>query len=165
MIRGAGAAVLWLALGSVGGCATQRADSAAQVQAAFEHYCTLMRAMDHSGIAAMFSSDGEIANAGQAPIHGRMMINAFLAGFADYRVLTYTTDAVRTQISGEYARIDTVYHERVRLPDGRLVEVSGNLEALWHRSPRGRWYLTRMATRPLTPVSRLEPRERYPGSA
>jgi len=131
-------------------CATQPAASPqAQVEAAFDHYCTLMLAMDHAAIAAMFSADGEIVNAGQAPIRGPAMINAFLAGFSDYKVLAYTTDPPQTRVNGDYANLRTIYHEKVRVPDGRVAEVSGHLEALWRRSPRGPWYVTRMATAPL----------------
>ena len=131
-------------------CATHPAPSAtAEVESAFQRYCALMRAMDHSGIEAMFSADGEIVNAGQAPIRGPAMINAFLGGFADYQVLAYTTEPPATRVSGDYASLQSIYHERVRTPDGRVLEVSGHLEALWRRSTHGRWYVTRMATTPL----------------
>ena len=142
--------VVLLALAAAISCATQPlASPQAQVEAAFGRYCALMLAMDHTGIAAMFSADGEIVNAGQAPIRGPAMINAFLAGFSDYKVLAYVTSPPQTRVKGDYANLRTVYRETVRVPEGRVVEVAGHLEALWRRSPRGRWYVTRMATTPL----------------
>ena len=150
MRRGRAALPVLLALLGTVACATRApAGADQQVQSAFGRYCALVLAMDHAGIAAMFSSDGEIVNAGQAPIRGPAAINAFLAGFADYRVLAYSADAPQTHVTGDYASLQSIYHEQVRLPDGNVVAVSGHLEALWRRSPRGRWYVTRMATRPL----------------
>ena len=128
-------------------CATKAAPTPrAEVEAAFQHYCTLLRAIDHTGIAAMFSADGELVNAGEAPVRGAAMINAYLAGFADYKILSYTTGPLVTDVNGDYARLQTVYHQTVRIPDGRVINVSGQLEALWRRSAKGRWYLTRMST-------------------
>lgn len=138
-----------LLLGAAACAAQPKASAEREVETAFRRYCVLLLAMDHAGIAGMFSSDGEIVNAGQAPIRGPAAINAFLAGFSDYHILAYTTDPAQTRVTGDYASLGSIYHERVRLPDGRVVEVSGHLEALWRRSTRGRWYVTRMATRPL----------------
>ena len=145
--RGLLAAGRGVALLGAASCASSpKSGTAGDVEGAFRHYCALLLAMDHAGIAAMFSADGEIVNAGQAPIRGPAMINAFLAGFADYKVLAYTTETPQIRASGDYATLASVYHETVRTPAGQVVQVSGHLEAQWRRSPRGRWYLTRMAT-------------------
>ena len=144
---GASVAVLLAALVSLLACATRPASSPrADVEATFQRYCALLRVMDHSAIAAMFSADGEIVNTGEAPVRGAAMINAYLAGFADYKILSYTTGPLVTNVDGDYARLQTVYHETVRIPDGRVITASGQLEALWRRSSKGRWYLTRVAT-------------------
>ena len=136
---------------ALGACATTalRPAATAGVEAAFAHYCELLRAMDHAGIAAMFAADGEVANAGQAPIRGPAAIDAFLQGFADYHVLAYTTEEVHTVVHGETADLSGIFQQRVRVPQGDVVEVAGHLEAHWIRAGKEQWLLQRMATRPL----------------
>ena len=135
-MRHARAAVLVLLALLATACATHPAASAtAEVESAFQRYCALMRAMDHSGIAAMFSADGEIVNAGQAPIRGPAMINAFLAGFADYQVLAYTTEPPATRVSGDYASLQSIYHEtgaHPRRQGARGVRAPGGAVAALH---------------------------------
>ena len=135
----------------LGGCAATRPAPAASasVEAAFEHYCELLRAMDHAGIAAMFTADGEVANPGAAPVRGPAAIDAFLQGFSGYQVLSYTTDEVRTVVSGDSADLTAIFHQRVRVPQGKVVEVSGRLAARWTRAGGGPWLVQRMATSPL----------------
>lgn len=119
------------------------------MEAAFEHYCALLRTMDHGGIAAMFARDGEVANSGQAPIRGPAAIDAFLQGFSDYHVLAYTTQAVRTVVHGGTADLTAIFRQRVRVPQGNVVEVAGRLEAHWVRAGKDGWLVQRMATSPL----------------
>ena len=125
------------------------AAATAGVAAAIAHYCELLRAMDHAGIAAMFAPDGEVANPGQAPIRGRAAIDAFLQGFSDYHVLAYTTEGIHTVVHGETADLTGIFHQRVRVPQGDVVEVAGHLEAHWVRAGQDHWLLQRMATSPL----------------
>jgi ketosteroid isomerase-like protein len=128
---------------------TPRSSATAGVEAAFAHYCELLRAMDHAGIAAMFTPDGEVANSGAAPIRGPAAIDAFLQGFSDYQVLAYTTEGVRTVVHGETAELSGIFHQRVRVPQGNVVEVAGRLEAHWIRHGKDGWLVQRMATSPL----------------
>jgi ketosteroid isomerase-like protein len=151
--------LLWcgLAMLALGACATAAprpaasasAGSGAGVEAAFGHYCDLLRAMDHAGIAAMFAADGEVDNPGAAPIRGPAAIDGFLQGFSDYHVLSYTTEEVRTVVHGEAAQTTAIFHQRVRVPQGNVVEVSGRLEAHWVRTGKDGWRVQRMATGPL----------------
>jgi ketosteroid isomerase-like protein len=135
----------------LGACAAAPPKPAATagVEAAFEHYCELLRAMDHTGIAAMFAPDGEVDNPGAAPIRGPAAIDAFLQGFSDYHVLAYTTEAVRILVHGDTAELTGIFHQRVRVPQGEVIEVSGRLEAHWVRAGKGGWLVQRMATSPL----------------
>ena len=122
---GRSVAAVRAALVSLLACATRPASSTrADVEATFRRYCALLRVMDHSAIAAMFSADGEIVNTGEAPVRGAAMINAYLAGFADYKILSYTTGPLVTNVAGDYARLQTAYHETLRIPDGRVITAS-----------------------------------------
>jgi ketosteroid isomerase-like protein len=138
------------ALALVACAATAPGPSAtAGVAAAFEHYCERARAMDHAGIAAMFAPDGEVVNPGQAPIRGPAAIDAFLQGFSDYHVLAYTTEGIHTVVHGQTADLTGIFHQRVRDPQGDVVEVAGHFEAHWIRAGKHRWLVQRMATSPL----------------
>jgi ketosteroid isomerase-like protein len=160
-VRHARAAVLLLLALLATACATHPAANAtAEVEAAFQRYGALMLAMDHSAIAAMFSADGEIVNAGQAPIRGPAMINAFLAGFSDYQVLAYSTEPPATRVSGDHASLQSIYHERVRTPDGRLLRGVRAPGALWRRSTHRA--LVRHADGDHAPVRGSNPRRARP---
>lgn len=141
----------WAALGvlllGLGACAAHReTQSREQVEAAFRHFCALTIALDHAGLAAMFDQDGQIINAGQEPIQGPAAINRFYAGYAGYQVLAYTTGALQTRTHGNAADLSTTYRQRVRLPDGKIVEVSGRLDSNWRRTRDGHWLLLQVAT-------------------
>lgn len=124
-----------------------RAD-AARVDHALARYSTLVRRMDHAGIAAMFAPDGELWSAGQAPIHGPAAIRAFLEGFAGYHVLANHTEASRTTVDGDSAVQVGTYRQRVRTPEGKVLNVSGGFEAHWVRGPDRAWLIHGMGTTP-----------------
>jgi len=124
-----------------------------EVRAALAHYATLVRTMDHAGIAAMFAADGEIVNPGQAPVRGPVAIEAFLRQFDAYKVLSETMHPARTTVSGERATQTGTYRQRVRVPDGRVMDVSGGFEADWIRDAGGAWRIRRLATTPSAPRS------------
>jgi len=136
---------------ALGACAasTPRSAAAATVAAAFEHYCNFLRAMDHAGMAAMFTADGEIANPGQEPIRGPAAIDAFLSGFSGYRVLSYTSEGVSIVVRGDSAELAGIFHQRVRVPQGNVVEVAGHLAVQWSRDGTRGWLIQRAATSPL----------------
>lgn len=121
------------------------APKAAALQAALARYERLVRAMDHAGIASLFVQDGEVDNGGQRPIKGPAAIDAFLRGFSDYQVLRYEIVATRTSINDPAAVQTGSFHQRVRLPDGRVVDVFGKFKAEWVYTPQG-WRIWRMGT-------------------
>jgi hypothetical protein len=47
------------------------------------------------------------------------------------------------------AFLTAIFHQRVRVPQGKVVEVSGRLEAHWIRAGKDGWLVKRMATSPL----------------
>jgi uncharacterized protein (TIGR02246 family) len=120
----------------------------ARVDAALERYSSMVLNMNSRGIAALFTPDGEIVNPGQAPVRGRAAIEAFLSGFANYRVLENSTIPSQTTVSGSSALQVGSYHQRVRTPQGQVIEVSGGFKAEWVRGQSGDWLIQRMGTTP-----------------
>ena len=104
--------------------------------------------MNPAAIAAMYAPDGEIVNPGQAPIQGRAAIEAFLSGFANYQVLENATVPSSTKITGNSAVQAGSYHQRVRTPQGQVIEVSGSFKAEWSQQRSGEWLIQRMGTTP-----------------
>ena len=67
-------------------CAVRRsssgeAESRQAVIAAMEHYTALIKAVASDSIAAMYTEDGELLEAGMAPLVGPKEIREFLAQF------------------------------------------------------------------------------------
>lgn len=115
------------------------------LQAALARYEQLVLSMDHAGIASLFVEDGEVDNDGQRPITGPAAIDAFLRTFSAYKVLRYEIVATRTTINDPAAVQTGSFHQRVRLPDGRVVDVFGKFKVEWVWTPQG-WRIWRMGT-------------------
>jgi uncharacterized protein (TIGR02246 family) len=128
----------------IGAAASPEAD----VRAALQRYVRLVQKMDHAGIAAMFAPDGEVVNPGRDPIKGRAAIQAFLEQFAGYRVLSETMVPRTTTVDGSRATQTGTYRQRVRGPDGKVIEVSGGFVLDWIRDSSGVWLIQRAATTP-----------------
>jgi hypothetical protein len=60
-------------------------------------------------------------------------------------VLRYEIVATRTTINGPAAVQTGSFHQRVRVPDGQMIDVFGKFRAEWVRTPKG-WRLWRMGT-------------------
>lgn len=130
------------------------------VEAALQQYAHHVLAMNIPGLTGLFTAEGEIVNPGQAPIRGRAAIAKLLISFADYRVLAYNVQSETTTLDGHSAVQTGSYRQRVRLPNGEVVEPAGKFKAEWTRSRGvdgdgedsgekfGRWLLTRMSTTP-----------------
>jgi ketosteroid isomerase-like protein/quercetin dioxygenase-like cupin family protein len=119
---------------------------AAAVDAALRRYSSLVTNMDHSGISALFTSDGEISGPGQPTVRGRAAIDQMLSNFAGYQVVSNETTPTSTTVNGDAATQTGTFRESVRLPTGRVAEVSGNFTAEWQRQASGVWLIRRMAT-------------------
>jgi len=135
--------------GAAGDAAPRPDSPQAQVEAALGRYAALVLAMDHAGIAAMFAAEGAIVNDGQPPIRGPVKIRAFLESFSGYKVLANDMETSRTVVEGETAVQEGTYHQRVRTPEGKVLEVSGRFEVRWARSGPGEWLIEQMGTQPL----------------
>ena len=117
-----------------------------ELRSATQHYADLVLAMDHAGIAALFTRDGEMVADGQPPIQGPAAIQAHLETFKDFYVLAETLTTEEIAVAGKNGHIAGKYHQRVRTPSGSIVEVGGDYTADWVRDRAGTWRLQRMAT-------------------
>lgn len=117
-----------------------------KIREATAHYADLVLRMDNGGIAALFTSDGEIAADGRDPIRGPANIEAFLQGFRGFHVLAESLTADSIQVDGAVAHVIGKYRQRVRVPSGDTVEVAGSYTADWIRDSSGPWRIRRMAT-------------------
>lgn len=125
--------------------AARAADSAA-VTAGLARYERLTLDMDHAGIAGLFSPEGEIANPGTTPIHGREAIRRFLEGFSDYHVIENRLVADSLRLAGDLVFQSGTYDQRVRVPKGDTLQVRGRFDATWVRTDSSGWRILRMGT-------------------
>jgi ketosteroid isomerase-like protein len=143
-------AALLLAALVLTACATKNDTKAdrLRVEARLQVYSARLLAMDPAGIAALFAPGGEMVNPRQPPVHGREAIAKFLAGFADYKVLSNVDEASSTAIDGDTAEQLGTYRQQVRSPDGRLFDASGRFEIGWLRNAAGEWEILQLETFP-----------------
>jgi ketosteroid isomerase-like protein len=137
--------VLLLALARPG-LAQSPADSAA-LGRALRHYSELVARMADDSIAALYAPDGELAAPGRPPIVGPDSIRAFLHRFAAFHVLGEEMVADSLAFHGDTAVQAGRWRQRVRVPKGDTVNVSGDFAAEWLRDGQGSWRLRRMAAR------------------
>lgn len=142
---------LALALATACGGATPRsmAERGRDLDAALNHYGRLVRAMASDSIAALYLPDGELGSAGQPTITGPDSIRAFLHRFDQYRVLGSAMMVDSSRLAGDSGIQHGRYTQRVRLPSGDTVEVSGLFTAEWLIGPTGEWRIRRMGTAPM----------------
>lgn len=119
-----------------------------EVRGALLRYVHLVQTMDHAGIAAMFTPDGEVVNPGRDPIRGPTAIEAFLRQFDAYHVMNEMMLPRTTVVDGDRATQTGTYRQRVRDPDGKVLDVSGNFTLDWVRDASGVWRIQRAATSP-----------------
>ncbi len=120
------------------------------VQAALAHYDSLVQAMDHDGIAALFAPDGELVSPGQAPIVGPEAIRRFLRSFQGFHVIANALVADTTVVRGPTSHQSGHYSQRVAIPSGDTVAVQGRFLIEWQRDSAGAWRIRRLATVPGT---------------
>jgi uncharacterized protein (TIGR02246 family) len=119
-----------------------------EVRGALLRYVHLVQKMDHAGIAALFTPDGEVVNPGRDPIRGPAAIEAFLRQFDAYHVMNEMMLPRTTVVDGDRATQTGTYRQRVRDPDGKVLDVSGTFTLDWVRDAAGVWRIQRAATSP-----------------
>lgn len=148
--RALGAAFALACLPLLQGCAVPTAKNN-EVDAALAVYADALRQMDYEAVANCFTENGETSHGDNPAVRGRTAIRTFLESFRDYKIQGYRLIGNATTVDGETARQTGTYWQRVTLPKGDTVEVSGRFEARWvyekaNEKAAGRWRLQRMAT-------------------
>jgi ketosteroid isomerase-like protein len=92
--------------------------------------------------AAALSGCGSFAQQDDAPAR----IEAALQAWAKTEGKEMKGGAL--QILGPSALQNGTFKQKVRLPDGKIVESQGTFEAEWDRQPDGTWLVSRMTINP-----------------
>jgi hypothetical protein len=119
---------------------------AAEVQAALREYAGFILTMSGDSIASRFTPDGESQDGGSAPIVGPDAIRTHLASFTGFKVLGNTLAADSTRVVMDTAWQWGSYWQRVKVPAGDTVEVSGRFSATWLFSSARGWLVRKMVT-------------------
>jgi len=124
-------------------------DAQEQVKAAMRRYDQLVLAMNADEIAAMYTSDGALVDAGQTIASTPASIHAFLGSFdGKVRVEENVSSIESVTITGSAAVLTGTYQQKALiLSDKREIRVQGKFEAEWSRQPDGQWLIRRMSTR------------------
>ncbi|HUI30488.1 MAG TPA: nuclear transport factor 2 family protein [Candidatus Acidoferrales bacterium] len=127
--------------------ASKSAADAVRLKGALQRYQDLILHMDNDGIADLFAEQGELDNPGESPIQGRESIRKFLKSFTEYKVVEESLDADSTAVAGASATQIVRYHQKVTVPSGKTVEVSGRMKINWIEKG-GRWLILREESLP-----------------
>lgn len=142
--------VAWaLCAGVAAGARGQAREDTTGLDRALQRYASLVMRMSSDSIGAMYLPTGVLAAPGRAPIVGPAAVAEFLKTFADYRVLAYAAHADSVMVKADTAWQLSRWWQRVRIPAGDTVMVSGGLAAEWVRVSRGEWRLRRLGTFPM----------------
>jgi len=123
-----------------------------EVVAAMEHYTALIKVVASDSIAAMYAADGELLEAGMAPLRGPKEIRAFLAQF-DGKVVVDSASTVSddVEVFGDTAYQSGSFSQVAKVQDQPPGKFSGRYVARWRRTPEGPWKLTRLLMQPAPP--------------
>ena len=105
-----------------------------------QHYADFVLRMQSDSIADLFLKDGEVVNPGEEPMKGRETIRNFLKSFTEYKVLAESMHADSTHVSGTNATQIGHYYQKVTVPSGNTIEVSGRFRIEWKKD-QGRWLI------------------------
>jgi hypothetical protein len=119
---------------------------ASEVQAALREYAGFILTMSGDSIASRFTADGVSQDGNSAPLVGPDAIRTHLASFTGFKVLGNTLAADSTRVVMDTAWQWGSYWQRVKVPAGDTVEVSGRFSATWLFSSARGWLVRRMVT-------------------
>jgi Domain of unknown function (DUF4440) len=111
--------------------------------AAARRYDQLALAMNAEGTAAMFTSDGEMIDAGKTIARTHASIRAFLKSFdGKVRVEENASSIELVTVIGVTAILTGAYQQKaLLLADKREIRVQGKFEAELIRQPDGQWLI------------------------
>ncbi|HSE67909.1 MAG TPA: hypothetical protein VLB12_13060, partial [Gemmatimonadales bacterium] len=124
----------------VSACSVRRTtsgDAASEkaVVAAMEHYTALIKQVASDSIAAMYSEDGELLEAGMAPLVGPKAIKEFLAQFDGKVVVdSASTASDDVEVFGATAYQWGSFSQVARVQDQPPAKFGGRYVARWRRT-------------------------------
>ena len=118
------------------------------VEKAMHQYDEMILHTDAKGIAAMFTTDGEMAAPGMASIYGRDSIQKFLSQFSTIKVLVQKSKTDSIHWLGDTAIQYGTYYQRANV-NNTMAEVHGMFQANWVTQPGGKLLLKRMSAWPI----------------
>jgi uncharacterized protein (TIGR02246 family) len=110
------------------------------LDSALQHYANFVLHMQSDSIADLFLQDGEVVNPGEEPLKGRETIRDFLKSFTEYKVIAESMHADSTHINGTNATQVGHYYQKVTVPSGKTIEVSGHFKIEWKKD-QGTWLI------------------------
>jgi len=136
------------ATGSSDALPDSTSDAEDQVKAAMRRYDQFVLAMNAASIAAMFTPDGALVDAGKTIASTPASIRAFLGSFdGKVRVEENASSIESVTLTGATAILTGTYRQKaLLLSDKREIRVQGKFEAEWSRQPDGQWLIRRMST-------------------
>jgi uncharacterized protein (TIGR02246 family) len=113
-------------------------------------YNDAVRRMDANALASMYTSDGEMWNAGQRVCQGQDAIRTFLKSFdGRVRIESQETTIGTIDLTGTGATVVATYRQRARMLDiGDLVEARGRIRFELVRADATHWRIKRAETTP-----------------
>ena len=117
-----------------------------EVAQALAEYAGFIQTMSGDSIASRFTPDGVSQDGNSAPLVGPNAIRSHLAQFTDYKVLRARLDPDSIRVSFDSAWSWGKYWQRVKVPKGDTVEVSGSFATTWLFSSARGWLVRRMVT-------------------
>ena len=134
--------------GLVGAAAADPASRAHEVEAAMQEYARLQAAQDAAGLAAFYTTDGELLEPGMDAQTGQAAIRQFLESFGDVRIESSAMTSERVEVWKDDALQWGSYSQRVELPGKPVTEFHGRFVAQWSRQHDGRWLIRCLLTQP-----------------
>jgi len=124
-------------------------DESTRVEAATQHYATLIRGAPVDSVVAAYAENGELEIPGVGTLKGRKAIRDFLAPITATVPVSATemrTDSV--SVSGDVARTRGHYRQVAGPKGGPASEYRGAFQATWSREADGQWRISRLVMEP-----------------
>jgi len=115
------------------------------VEAAMKKYDRLIKKMDATAIAMLYTPDGDLGEMA----HGRDSIKKFLATFKNVRVLAQSSTTSSISINGDSSFQKGTYRQMVLINGKDTVKVKGEYTAHWLWVSGQGWLIKHMATKPM----------------
>ena len=133
-------------------CASVRTpgvDERARVEAATQHYASLIRGAPVDSVLTAYTENGELEIPGVGTLKGRKAIRDFLAPVTAAVTVSGTEMQSDTiAVSGNIARSSGRYRQVAGPKGGPAGEYRGAFHATWTREADGQWRISRLVMQP-----------------